>query len=175
MNLLSLLAEVAHELGCGQLWTTLSTNLDEQITAIGEAGSRTSKELPRALTEKLSRIETTITDCHEQLRVLAAQDALAHFLLVHSRVSNVSMTLAQQFEIAERLPQLAKQWKDEKPASYNTACQWADSLEGELYCYLYLNHESLEALARQVYGKTDQTRVGNKQSLIAFVLHLIPN
>ena len=146
-----LLAEVAREVGYGQLWNQLTTALDEQIAVICEAGSRQRHELPPSISEKLAQAKTTIASCHGQLRLAAKNDLMALFLLSHSRAGDVAVTFAQRFEIAGRLRQMAQQWKATQPDWCETARLMADSLDTDLQFDLHLDMESEDALAQKVY------------------------
>ena len=147
-------AKVARESGYEQLWTALTTALDEQLAAVCEAGNRERQGLPPFDGEStfLTQIETKVATCHEQLRAAAEKDLMALFLLNHSMAANCGvMTFSQRFGIAGRLRQMAERWTTSDPKWSEMSHLTADGLVSDLQFNLHLDTDSENALAQEVY------------------------
>jgi hypothetical protein len=153
-NFAGFLAKVAHESGYEQLWTALTTALDQQLAAISEAGRLERRgRLPLdGENTTLAQLETKIAACHGQLRAAAKNDLMARFLLKHSRAGRgEDTTFNQKFDIAQRLWQIAERWKTTDADWSEMAHQVADGLVSELQFDLHLDTDSENALAQEVY------------------------
>lgn len=154
-HLIEFLAKVARESGHEQLWTALTAAVDEQIAATQEVGRLECRGLPPSDdgNATLAQLQAKAAACHEQLRAAAKNDLMALFLLNHSWAGQGEYAdFDQQFDIAQGLRQIAERWITSDAQWSEVANEVADDLLLNLQFDLYLDPDTENALAQEVYN-----------------------